>query len=320
LPVIGESSYRPFWPFTNCHVQTVFPTLFRKVEAPSYVRRRIDTPDGDFVDLDFSSVGAGRAAVVLHGLEGDSQRSYIRGMVRALNRGNWDAVAMNFRGCSGEPNRTPRLYHSGETEDLRHVVSYLRSHHSYRELALVGFSLGGNVVLKYLGEESEAGKPIITRAAAFSVPCDLTSSGVRFAQIENRLYLKRFLKMLHGKIRDKMKIMPDRINDQGFDRIKSFTQFDDRYTAPIHGFESAEDYYRKASSKPFTPGIRVPTLLVNAADDPFLGPDCFPVGEAGDNPNLFLEIPSHGGHVGFVALNNNNEYWSEQRAISFLNS
>jgi len=239
-------------------------------------------------------------------------------MVRVLNKGGWDATALNFRGCSGECNKKLRFYHSGDTGDLQTVISHLSAQGRYSEIALVGFSLGGNVVLKYLGER-EAGLPeVIRKAVAISVPCDLTSSSHRLAEPVNRLYLKRFLRMLRKKIRMKMAIMPDLISDDGYGSIKTFKEFDNRYTAPANGFENAEDYWKRASSKPFLRSISIPTLLINAADDPFLTEQCFPVEEARENPFLFVEIPDHGGHVGFVTFNRSGEYWSESRVLSFL--
>jgi len=318
VPIISQSSYRAPVLFTNPHVQTVFPTIFRKVTGVSYRRERIDTPDGDFLDLDWSTVGSQRLAILLHGLEGNSTRTYILGMVKALNKNGWDAVAVNFRGCSGESNRTLRFYHSGETSDLDNVVSRALGLGIHRALALIGFSLGANVILKYLGERGNGVHASIKKAVAFSVPCDLTSSSLELGRFSNRPYMRRFLGMLREKIRMKMEVLPGSINDHGYERIKNFKDFDDTYTAPIFGFKNAEDYWKRASSKPSLPDISVPTLIVNAADDPFLGEPCYPVEEAAQSKTLFLEVPDHGGHVGFVAFNNQNQYWSEHRALSFL--
>jgi predicted alpha/beta-fold hydrolase len=318
VPIIYESSYRAPFLFSNPHIQTVFPSVFRKVNGVRYQRERIDTPDGDFLDLDWSKVGSNQIAVILHGLEGDSNRAYVLGMVKALNEAGWDAAAMNFRGCSGECNRTLRYYHSGETEDLDTVLSHAVSRKDYSALVLIGFSLGGNVILKYLGEPGRVFPPSLKKAVVFSVPCDLTAGSKKLNEPSNKLYMMRFLRMLHAKIRMKMEIMPERINDHRYDRIKNFKDFDDRYTAPIFGFNNAEDYWEKASSKPFLPNVSIPTLLINAADDPFLPEHCYPGEEASRSETLFLEIPRHGGHVGFVTFNNGGRYWSESRALSFL--
>jgi predicted alpha/beta-fold hydrolase len=319
MPFIASSTYSAPRFFSNPHVQTIFPSLFRTVNDVQYQRERIETPDGDFLDLDWSRIGSHRVALVLHGLEGDSSRTYMRGMVRVLKKNWWDAAAMNFRSCSGECNRTLRFYHSGETEDIHTVVNHIVADGRYSAIVLVGFSLGGNVILKYLGEQGTQLQELVKKAVVFSVPCDLTSGATKLGNLSNRLYLKRFLRMLHEKIRMKMHLMPGSITDEGYGDIKNFTDYDERYTAPIHGYSSAADYWTKASSKPGIPHISIPTLLVNAADDPFLAKPCYPVEEAKESPNFFLEIPPHGGHVGFVAFGSGGVYWSESRAATFLN-
>jgi uncharacterized protein len=304
---------------SNPHVQTIMPSLLRKVTGVTYRRERIDTPDGDFLDLDWSKVGASRLAIVLHGMEGDSGRHYVLAMVKALNCGGWDAVALNFRGCSGECNNKPRFYHSGDTEDLRTAVSHVIAGANYPEVALIGFSLGGNVILKYLGEQADNVHPHVKKAVTFSVPCDLSACEVKITKAGGGIYLKRFLRLLHKKIKMKMRIMPGSMDDKGYNQIKTLRDFDDRYTAPLHGFRDALDYYEKSSCGPFLRNISVPTLLVNSADDPFLADAAYPVREARASSHLVLEVPDFGGHVGFVAFNRLGEYWSESRAVAFLN-
>jgi predicted alpha/beta-fold hydrolase len=276
------------------------------------------TPDDDFLDLDWSHAGGTGLALLAHGLEGSSTRPYILGMVRALNRRGWDTVVWNLRGCSGEPNQRLRFYHSGDSQDLQTVLTSILQDNGYQKLALIGFSLGGNIVLKYLGEQARQLNPKLKACVAFSVPCDLASSAVKMGNPANTLYMKRFLRLLHQKIRAKMQLFPREIDDREFHRIRSFKEFDERYTAPLHGFKSAEDYWAKASSKPFLACIAVPTLLVNSLDDPFLPPPCYPYQESLNNPCLFLETPAAGGHVGFVSFNVTGEYWSESRAAEFL--
>jgi uncharacterized protein len=319
MPLIPWSTYKAPLLFRNRDLQTIFPSLFRRVKGVSYRRQRINTPDGDFLDLDWSEIGARRLAIVSHGLEGNSERSYVLGMTRAFNRRGWDALAWNMRGCSGEPNRLLRSYHSGATEDLEAVIAHVQENsRRYRAVALIGFSLGGNVTLKYLGERGEAVSPLIVGAVTFSVPCDLAAGAREMAKGRNRIYMSRFILLLHEKIRAKMALMPGKISDDGYDQVKTFYDFDDRYTAPLHGFKDAEEYYRRSSSKQFLPAVTVPTLVVNAKDDPFLGSECYPVTEASGHPKVHLEMPSWGGHVGFVSFNEESEYWSETRAASFL--
>ena len=317
MPLL-ESNYQPPRLFGSGHLQTIYPAFFRTVTEVNYQRERIDTPDGDFLDLDWSRVGEQRLGVISHGLEGNTGRAYVRGMARALNRGGWDALAWNFRGCSGEPNRLLNSYHSGKTEDLDTVIEHARNSGDYSQIALIGFSMGGNLTLKYLGERGAGVDPAISGAVAFSVPCDLRASSQHLARPANKLYMARFIRLLHEKVRVKMQLRPGEIDDRDYHRIKNFKDFDDRYTAPLNGFADAEDYWRRASCKPYLSGIKVPALLINAQNDPFLPPACYPEQAAAGNPHLFLEIPRPGGHVGFVGFNENGDYWSERRALTFI--
>jgi uncharacterized protein len=318
VPLVHPSSYQPPWFLRNGHLQTISASLFRRVPGITYQRRRIETPDGDFLDLDYSVIGAQRVGLISHGLEGDSRRAYVLGMVRALNRRGWDAVAWNFRGCSGEANRRLRLYHSGATDDLATVLAAVLGWSPYRRVALIGFSIGGNITLKYLGERGHQTPSAVCAAVAFSVPCDLASGAIKMARPGNALYMHRFLGMLHAKVRRKTLQFPGQIDDRDFQRMRTFKDFDERYTAPLHGFADAEDYWEKASSKPVLGAITVPTLLVNALDDPFLAPPCYPYQEALSNPRLTLETPATGGHVGFITVDGDGSTWSEVRAMEFL--
>ena len=319
MPIISQSSYVPPLGFHNGHIQSLFPTLFRRVKGVRYERERIWTPDDDFLDLDWSRVRAKRLAIITHGLEGDSERWYILGMVRAVNRNGWDGLAWNMRGCSGVPNKKLRSYHSGASEDLRAVIHHVLDEHAYSSIALVGFSLGGNMTFKYLGERGQGVNPAIVGAVVCSVPCDLASGAEKMARFSNKFYMKRFTRMLHEKIKAKMRIMPGRVSDEDYHQIKTFKEFDDRYTAPINGFRDADDYYRQASCKQFLNNLAIPCLLVNAKNDPFLAEPCYPIEEAEANPNFFLEMPDSGGHVGFISFNKEKEYWFESRVVSFLN-
>ncbi len=321
MPVLPSTSYNPPPWLRNGHVQTIWPALFRRIDDVVYRRKRIETPDGDFIDLDFSLVGAQRLGILAHGLEGHSDRSYVKGMARALNALGWDSVAWNFRGCSGEPNRTLRFYHSGDTRDLQTVLEAVSSSGSYEALSLVGFSMGGNVILKFLGEKGNAVDPLVRAAVAYSVPCDLAAAAHQMARRVNVVYMKRFLKSLRKKIAIKTEQFPGRISLDGFGAISSFKEFDERYTAPLHGFTSAEDYWARASSEPLLRNIAVPALLVNALDDPFLAASCFPHEAARESRCLHLETPRFGGHVGFLnPFDPCRLTWSEKRAMEFLSA
>lgn len=319
MPIVDTPGYWPPFGFRNGHLQTIYPSLARRVPLITTERERIQTPDGDFLDLDWDTTNRSRRLVILsHGLEGDSRNHYVQGMAAACQRAGWDTLAWNFRGCSGEPNRLVRSYHSGATEDLDEVIGHALSKGSHQRIDLVGFSLGGNLTLKYLGDLGEGVSRAIGRAATFSVPCDLASSSLRLEAPINRIYMARFLRTLRSKIQQKIADFPTHISDVGLDSMRTFRQFDNAYTAPLHGFSSAEDYWARASCAPVLGAIRVPTLLVNAGDDPFLAPACYPFKAAGVSSHFFLEVPASGGHLGFVAFNRRREYWSESRAVAFL--
>lgn len=257
-------------------------------------------------------------AVISHGLEGNSRKKYVSGAALALNRQGWDTVNLNFRGCSGEPNRLPRLYHSGVTDDLHTVLMHALNSGDYGEAGLVGYSMGGNQTLKYLGEDPQKVPAEVNRAVVFSVPCHLSSAEKVMSRPANRIYMAYFLRGLREKVRQKAAMFPEQeISLDGLEAIRTFDVFDERYTAPLHGFAGAQDYYEKSSSLQFLDEVRVPTLVVNACDDPFLSARCYPEAEAESNPNLSLEMPRHGGHVGFVSFGG-ELYWSDRRLAAFF--
>lgn len=298
----------------NGHLQTIVPALFRQVEGVQYRRERLLTPDDDFLDADWSRVGSSALAILSHGLEGDSSRSYILGMVKRLNAKGVDALAWNYRSCSGEPNKLLGSYHLGASDDLDFVVQHALLSGKYDTIYLLGFSAGGNISLKYLGENPGLVPQEVKRAAVFSVPVDLKSSAQRIPTI----YTRRFLKSLGKKLELKKEMYPEQVDLSGYSLFWSFPEFDDRFTAPLHGFKDADEYYTRVSSKQFIKNIRIPTLLVNAKNDPFLGGACYPWEEAEQNQNFFLETPAQGGHVGFAEDFRNDVYYSEKRAVQFL--
>jgi len=316
----SDLPYRPPRWLPGSHLQTVYPTLFRRLPPAGYRRERLETDDGDYLDLDWAETGGDtrRVAILSHGLEGHTHRAYIVGMARALVRAGWDVLAWNQRSCAGEPNRTFRLYHNGATDDLQRVIDHARGTGRYDKAALVGFSLGGNLTLLHLGRQGDRIDPLVGCAVVISVPCDLKAGAERMARWDNALYMKRFLRDLHVKVRWKMEQFPGRIDDRGYGEIRDFKTFDDRYTAPMHGFRDAEDYWARCSCKQHIPEIGVPTLIVNALNDPFLPPACHPVAETEANPLVTLLSPESGGHVGFVSFNRDECYWSELVTAAFL--
>ena len=318
MPLIHHSSYTAPLMLRSGDLQTIYPTFLRKLSPALYTRERIDTPDEDFLDLDWSRIGSRKLVIISHGLEGNTHRPYMIGMSHMMNKRGWDALAWNYRGCSGETNRTLRMYHNGSIDDLHCVIQHALTTSHYDSIALIGFSLGGNLTLLYLGSMANQLDPRIQGAVAFSVPCDLRSGATQLAKTRNFFYMKQFLLSLHTKIKLKIQHMPGAINDNGFSRIRNFKGFDDQYTAPIHGFLNAEDYWQKCSSKRFLVSIPVPTLIVNAEDDPFLAAACYPIQQASFSPFVHLEMPRDGGHVGFVQFNKDGSYWSENRAAEFL--
>ncbi len=316
MPHIEDSTYAPSLLFKNAHFNTMYRVGFGNSDA-NFKRERVELSDEDFIDLDFSSVNSKKITVLIHGLEGSSTSTYMVSLTNVLNENSYDTAAINLRGCSGEANRLLCSYHSGKTQDIHEAVQYIRSHYEYDEINLVGFSLGGNLTLKYIGEDS---RPYINAAVAISVPCDLTTSSIALNKFSNKIYLLRFLKTLKLKAFHKLEQFPDSfLTKEAILEVKNFRNFDDLYTGPANGFKDADDYYLKNSCKPFIPSIKTNSLLINALDDPFLTPECFPIDEAKNHINFHLETPKYGGHVGFIShLNISKLLWCEHRVLSFL--
>ncbi len=332
MPLIAQSSYEPPPQLWNGHLQTIIPSLFRRV-ASNYVRDRIDTPDNDFLDLDWSYSNDILAKVELkkedainkplvilsHGLEGSSTSPYLAGMVHHLTQHGFDCLAWHFRSCSGELNRQQRFYHIGETGDLHFIVQYALAK-GYSTINLMGFSAGGNVTLKYLGEQGKTLNPVIKKAVVFSVPVDLMGSARRLEQWDSLVYNYRFNRTLKRKVLQKAALMPGVFPTEVMMKARNIREFDNLFTAPMNGFRDVTDYYTRSSSLQFLPNISIPTLLVSAKNDPFLSPECFP-GELGrELPNVWMEFPEQGGHCGFPSRAGGIQgtYWSEERALEFL--
>ena len=305
----------------NGHIDTLFPYYFRKVKDIAYDRERIATPDDDFLDLDWLRKPEHKKLLIIsHGLEGSSHRPYVYGMARYFHPRGYDILAWNCRACSGEINKSDIFYHSGASYDLKTVVEHVLKSHAYKEIYMVGFSLGGSLILKYLGEEG-AGLPDVIRGnVVFSVPCDLRASTETLSRGFSRVYTKSFIKSFRSKFMQKKDRLEARgISFEGIDDIWDFKTFDDRFTAPLHGFKDAHDYWDRASAKHFIEGIRAPTLIVNAENDPFLHGECYPEKQCEANRKFVkLQIPRHGGHVGFAPLNTKGVFWSEAHALRYF--
>jgi len=335
MPLIAQSSYRPPTRLWNGHLQTIIPSLFRKVTV-AYVRERVETPDDDFLDIDWSSgqragdaergvAGSTQApaslplVILSHGLEGSSTSPYLAGMVKHLTQSGFDCMAWHYRSCSGELNRQQRFYHIGETGDLHFIIQHALTK-GYQTIYLMGFSAGGSVTLKYLGEQKTALNPAIRRAVVFSVPLDLMGSARRLEQWDSLVYNYRFNRTLKRKVLQKAAVMPGVFPTDRISKARSVREFDNLFTAPQNGFRDVTDYYTQSSALQFLPNIAIPTLIVNALNDPFLSPECFPENLARELPNVWIEFPEQGGHCGFPSLTDgiNGTYWSEKRAVEFL--
>jgi predicted alpha/beta-fold hydrolase len=320
MPFISHSTFVGNRFFKGKHLETITPALFRKIKV-NYSRERIILPDTDFIDLDWQrQEGNAKVLILFHGLEGSSQSQYIKGMSNYFVTRGWDVCAANFRSCSGEMNHLLRSYHSGATDDMHLILQHVSTVYPNTPLVAGGFSLGGNMLLKYLGEQKFPIPSALTAAFAFSVPCDLVASAAEMAKPANTIYMKRFLKSLGEKMVYKANQFEGTMDVSNMHRLKTFQDFDDRFTAPLHGFKNAVDYYSQCNSLQFLPTIQTPTLFVNALNDPFLTPTCFPKSVAEQNEYLFFEIPEYGGHVGFAEAFPNGSYWSEQRAYTFISA
>lgn len=314
LPGVA-SEYHPPLLLRNGHANTIYPYFFRRIEKPPYTRNRISTYDDDFLHVDLLGNGHRRLAIVCHGLEGSSDSQYIKGLTHHLSSSEWDVAAMNYRYCTEEINLQPRAYHSGATEDLQAVVEHFTK--SYDQIVMVGFSLGGNLVLKYCGERGTGLDSNIVACVAVSVPTDLHAGSINIGSRSNYFYEQRFLDTLKKKMIKKHEQFPDVFQIEKLKLVKTLYDFDDLFTGPIHGFHDARDYYTRASSGQFLHSISIPTLMINALDDPFLPEECYPYKETESNPRITFLTPKHGGHVGFATLGGGS-YWSEEVIGTFI--
>jgi len=304
----------------NPHLETIWPSLFRRVEQPSYRRERITTTDDDFLDLDWLQSGHKHLTIISHGLEGDSRRNYVVGMANALSANGFDVLAWNFRGCSGEINRQPRFTHNGATDDLDAVVRHALIKYGYETISLVGFSMGGNLSLMYLGRDTTRVPGEVKTAVCFSVPCDLAAASSRLAEAGNVLYMRRFLRLMGRKVSLHAESFPAQFPCTDYRKLKTFSGFDGRYTAPLHGFRDAQHYWDECSSNRYLGAIRLPVWIVNARNDSFLPNSCYPDLAQHGNPYVSLVTPEHGGHCGFSSSGRNQPYWSENLAVTLLSS
>ncbi len=318
------TAYRaPKW-LPGGHAQTLYPLLI-KPEPPPYWRERWETPDDDYIDLDWNTAPSLLASekiaplvVLFHGLEGSSNSHYAINLMQAFLGISWDATLVHFRGCSGQINRLPRAYHSGDSDEIDWILRRLRQLFPKRPLYAVGVSLGGNALLKWLGERESDVRNLIHAAAAISAPLDLSVSGHHLAHGFNRIYTRHFLRTLKQNAAAKLEAFPGLFDEQRMRAARNLYQFDDVVTAPLHGYSSADDYWRRASSKSWLAAIRLPTLLLNAQNDPFLPANALPTNNQLSS-HVTAEFPRQGGHVGFVSGSLPGHLdWLPQRILHFF--
>ncbi len=330
--MILNSDFKPAWWLKNGHLQTIWGSLFRKIKSLPTSAQRIELEDGDFIDLEWlqkknstnSSANQLRASeapilLLLHGLEGSIESNYIKGLLRKVEHLSWKIAVMHFRGCSEDTNRLARSYHSGETEDLSEIIGHLRTEHPNSKIMVAGFSLGGNVLLKYLGEQRTESK--IDYAIAVSVPMSLAESSAKLDKGFSRLYRNRLIRELKIKMTNMLKQHPKAVDIslQQLNSLVTFYDFDDQITAPMHGFKGGTDYYKRCSSRQFLKDITTPTLILHARDDPFMTEKVIPLEQELSN-FVTLELSNDGGHVGFISGNApwNAQYYIESRIPSWL--
>ena len=317
-------AYRaPTW-LPGSHAQTIYPILIRP-EAHPYRRERWETPDQDFIDLDWTETAASvlkhdhvPLVALFHGLEGSSNSHYALALMHALTAIGWGGVVIHFRGCSGEPNRLPRAYHSGDSEEIDWILQRLKQQHPDRPLYAVGVSLGGNALLKWLGEREASASALLRGAATVSAPVDLTACGHHLARGFNRIYTKHFLQTLKQSSVAKLQHYPGLFDEKQVRQARTLYEFDNLVTAPMHGFADTDDYWRRASSKPWLSEIRLPTLMLNAQNDPFMPAHALPR-QSQVSSAIKLVYPNAGGHVGFVTGSLPGKLdWLPHRLIHFF--
>ena len=315
MPILN-SPFKPAWWLKNPHLQTLWATFFRSKPDIELSKHRLELDDGDFLDLAMTTIGNRPIVVILHGLEGSLASHYVKPLLKALDNAGFAACFMHFRGCSDEINRLPRSYHSGDTEDLNWVIAYLQKEYQQGVFAVIGYSLGGNVLLKWMGEQAAAA-PVQT-AVAVSVPFQLAHAGERLETSFSRVYQKHLLSSCQQKFNHKFRKQACPL-DVDANKLNTFYQFDDLITAPLHGFKGADDYYQQCSSRQFLIRIQKPTLILHSKDDPFMWEHTVP-DEKELSPWVHLELSNHGGHVGFISGKApfRAEYWLEPRIIKWL--
>ena len=319
MPINPNPTYKgPPKVLFNGHLETILPDLFAAKIEIDYQRERITLSDGDFLDLDWHQNQNDHLLILTHGLVGSSDRPYILKAAKFYSERNWDILAWNCRSCSGEINKALRFYHHGDINDIHEVIQHVNAHHDYRNIVLMGYSMGGSITLKYMGVKGDDAPANVKAGVAFCTPFDVEYCSNRMDLWENYLYRRVFMKEILEKFAKKAVFYPDVIDLSLQKQIKTWRDFDEIYTVPIHGYASADDFYADASSMNFIAGTARPTLAVNSANDPIIPPTCIPYETFEKNKSLFLEVPKRGGHVGFSLKNEKYHSWMDYRSYAFL--
>ena len=316
MPIL-QSSYLPSRIWQNPHVSTIYPSAFRKVNGVNYTRERLELSDGDFLDLDWSKSSANnhKLAIFTHGFLGNSTRPYLLGGVKAFNLANYDALAWNHRGLGGENNRFEKITTHGSSNDLEEIINYVLSKKQYTEIILVGYSKGGNISMKYAGQKAENIPSEIKKIIAISSPTDLQGSVDVMGK--SGFYTERFKTKLIKFLLNRSELIDNQIL-KDFSKFKYLDDFTDNYIAPLHGFKDGRDYYEQCAAMQFVDKIRVPTLILNAKNDPVLSESCAMLDVAKHSDYIFSEVPNHGGHCGFFQPNSDGIYWGDKRIVEFV--
>lgn len=322
-----QTTFSPSPLLAPAWIQTVAPALLRKFVPQKKVVETLNLPDGDFLDLawyppstkdDRLEMPHHGIVVLTHGLEGSFDSGYIIGLARIFSSAGYLVVAWNMRGCGNKPNRLPSWYHSGQSKDLTYVLEHIHSRYPAHALFCIGISIGGNILCKYLGEQAQVASKRIRAAVAVSTPLDLRGSAETLAKPSRRLYMEYLLRPLRARIREKARCFPHLFSTSGLNSIATFHEFDARYTAPLHGFTSIDHYWDTCSGMQYLAHINTPLLLLAANDDPFLSRSCFPDETVQSSPYIHVEIPEHGGHVGFITSLSMHTTWLEHRILDFI--
>lgn len=316
MPIL-KSDYTPKWWLRNGHSNTLYAYFYRKLSSPNYSRERWTTIDNDFIDLDFIKSGNQKLVILSHGLEGGSDSQYIIAISNLMNQNGYDVCALNYRSCSGEMNNTQTMYHSGFTTDLHMVVNKLADY--YKEIFLIGYSLGGNMNLKYTTDNHYPVHDKIKGVTSVSAPIDLAGSSLRISSWYNYQYQYNFLQTLKAKMKIKATLHPETINIRDLDKVKTLIDFDEYFTGPLHGFDGAQGYYGQCNALQFLENVKLPTLLISSEDDPFLTKDCIPKEIAKSHKDIYLLATKYGGHVGFTTFDL-DFYWLDYKILDFINS